>query len=359
MGSDPATGKRLRRFESVVGTKRDAERVLAARLHELATGALINPNKLRVAEFGEQWLRDTRANVAPRTHERYSELVRLHIAPTLGAFRLGDLRASHVIRAQEVWRESRLAAGTVLKLHRLLHKMLGDAVRWQLIAVNPCAAVRAPRAQRVEMTALSPEQAWVFLEQVRGVDHGALLSTALHTGLRLGELRGLRWQDLELETGRLSVTQTVQRIGRELRVAGVKTPRSRRAVALAPQLVLILREHRARQVERRLAAGDAWENTDLVFTDALGRPVSEAAVRWAFWSALRAAGLPRIRIHDLRHTAATLMLGQGEHPKIVSEMLGHSTIAVTLDLYSHVTPTMQRAAADRLGTLLSGPKPGS
>lgn len=350
-----AAGKRQRQYESVRGTKREADRVLAARVNALATGVLISPAKLTVAEFGQRWLADTQANVALRTHERYAEIVRLHILPTIGTNRLNELRAAHVVRAQQVWRESGLAPRTVLKVHRLLHKMLNDAVRWGLVSVNVCTAVSAPRVERKEMPALTSAQARALLEQVRGTDYGALLATALYTGLRLGELRGLRWQDVDLDSSRLSVIQTVQRIAGELRVGGVKTHRSRRAMWVAPPLVAILREHRRRQAKAQLAAGDAWGEGGLVFTDALGRPVSDVAVRWAFWRALQTAGLPRVRLHDLRHTAATLLLELGVHPKIVSEMLGHSTIAVTLDLYSHVTPTMQREAAERLGALLSEP----
>jgi len=359
LGYDP-NGKRIRRFESVAGTRRDADRQLARRLHELETGTLVSPGKLTVAAFASRWLEDTRATVAPRTFERYEEVVRLHVVPELGMHRLSELRVAHIVRAQQAWREAALAPRTVLKIHRIVFKMLDDAVRWQLLSVNPCAAVRAPHVERREMTALSLEQARSLLDQVSGTEHGVMLATAIHTGLRLGELRGLRWVDVDLESGRLSVTQTLQRVDGELRVGVTKTHRSRRAVTLAPQMVALLRHHRRRQVEAHLAAGDAWEDRwGIVFTDALGRPVSDMAVRWALWRALQAAGLPRVRLHDLRHTAATLMLGQGVHPKIVSEMLGHSTVAVTLDLYSHVTPTMQREAADRLGALLDGPNRSS
>ncbi|MGA8017179.1 MAG: site-specific integrase [Candidatus Dormiibacterota bacterium] len=179
------------------------------------------------------------------------------------------------------------------------------------------------------------------------------LLTALYTGLRLSELRGLRWRDVDLTAARLSIQQTLQRRrDGSLAVHEPKTHRSRRGVSLPAAVVEAVREHRRCQLEARLLAGNAWEDPDLVFTDALGRPLSETRLRHAFHRLLREAGLPRIRLHDLRHTMATLMLAQGEHPKVVSERLGHSTVSITLDTYSHVLPGLQAAAAERLAAAL-------
>jgi integrase len=179
------------------------------------------------------------------------------------------------------------------------------------------------------------------------------LLTALHTGLRLGELRGLRWRDLDLPGGRLSVQQTLQRLDSGRLVQGQpKTHRSRRAVSIPADVVEALQAHRAAQAQARLLAGPAWKESGLVFVDALGQPLSETRLRGAFRRLLRQAELPPIRLHDLRHTMASLMLAAGEHPKVVSERLGHSTIAITIDTYSHVTPGLQAAAAERLSDLL-------
>jgi integrase len=305
---------------------------------------------MSVAMYMQQWLGDyARPSTAPRTFERYAEIVSHHITPALGAVPLVQLRPAHLVAAERRWQESGLSASTVVKIHRLIRQALHHAVRWQLLAVNPADAVTPPRVERREMSVLAPDEASALLTQARGTEFGAAITTALYSGLRLGELRGLRWHDLDLDSGRLSVQQTLQKVpGGGVVGRQPKTHRSRRSVSLPAVLVGVLRDHRRSQVEARLVAGDAWEDGDLVFTNGLGRPISETRLRRAFWRLLREAGLPRIRLHDLRHTMATLMLAAGEHPKVVSERLGHSTVGITLDTYSHVLPGLQAAAAERL-----------
>jgi integrase len=188
----------------------------------------------------------------------------------------------------------------------------------------------------------------------------AVITTALYSGLRLGELLGLRWRDIDLDAGRLSIQQTLPR----MRNGGMifrqpKTHRSRRAVSVPVALVDGLRAHKAAQARSRLLAGPAWQDGDLAFTDGLGAPVSYTRLSRAFQEMLSSANLPRIHLHDLRHTMATLMLAAGEHPKVVSERLGHATVAITLDTYSHVLPGLQAAAAERLADTLRNVGAGS
>ncbi|MGA8017173.1 MAG: site-specific integrase [Candidatus Dormiibacterota bacterium] len=359
LAQDPVTGERQRRFVTVRGTRRDAERELAARIHAIETGTHVDVSRETVAQYLSRWLRDyAKPSVAPRTYERYAEIVTRHLVPQLGAGALARLQPAHIVAAERGWLDSGLSASTVLKFHRLLREAFHHAVKWRLIAVNPADAVTPPRVERREMSVLSPSQATALLAQSRGTEFEAVMTTALYSGLRLGELRGLRWRDLDLDAGRLSVQQTLQKVpGGGVVARQPKTHRSRRSVSLPSALVDVLREHRRRQVEARLLAGDAWADGDLVFTDALGRALSETRLRWAFWRLLREAGLPRIRLHDLRHTMATLMLAAGEHPKVVSERLGHSTVSITLDTYSHVLPGLQAAAAERLAATLGAVPP--
>ncbi|MGD0447103.1 MAG: tyrosine-type recombinase/integrase [Candidatus Dormibacteria bacterium] len=354
LGRDPVSGHRQWRYANVKGTRRDAERALTARIHAIETGTDIDAPKITTAEYLQRWLRDyAKPDVAPRTYERYAEIVARHVAPKLGMVTLSQLRPAHIVAAEREWQDAGLSPSTVLKFHRLIREALHHAVRWQLLAVNPADAVTPPRVERREMSVLSPAQAAALLAQARGTEFDAPITTALYSGLRLGELRGLRWGDLDLDSGRLSVQQTLQKVpGGGVVARQPKTHRSRRNVSLPAVLVDVLRQQRRHQVEARLLVGDAWEATDLVFTDALGRPLSETRLRWAFWRLLREAGLPRIRLHDLRHTMATLMLAAGEHPKVVSERLGHSTVSITLDTYSHVLPGLQEAAAERLAVTL-------
>jgi integrase len=356
VGTDPVSGRRLRRSVHVYGTLKDAERERTALLHSLQAGTYVDPARETVAEFFERWLRDyAQASVGRRTYERYEEIVRLHVIPTLGRLRLSDLRPAHILTAEREWREGGLSASTVLKHHRLVREALQHAVRWQLMVVNPADAVTAPRPERREMLVLDRDQAAALLECAAGNEFEVALLTALYTGLRVGELLGLRWRDLDLLNGQLRVQQAVQPVkGGGVAYGPPKTHRSRRAVSLPSPVSEALQRQRAAQTKSRLAIGPDWQENDLVFTDAFGRPMSRTRLRLAFRRLLAEAGLPTLRLHDLRHTMATLMLAQGEHPKIVSERLGHATVGITLDTYSHVLPGLQAAAAERLAVALGG-----
>jgi len=241
----------------------------------------------------------------------------------------------------------------VVHLHNVLHRALSHAQRRGLVETNVTKLVDPPRAQRHEMQSLSPEEARRFLKVVRGDRLEALYVLAITTGMRQGELHALRWRDVDLAGGALRVTSSIQYVkGKGLHMSSPKTQRSRRQVMLSKTAVEALARRREAQHRERARQGDKWQDGDFIFTSRNGQPIYATNVvnRW-FPKLLRSAGLPRIRFHDLRHTAATLLLGQGVHPKIVSEMLGHTSIGITLDLYSHATPTIQKeatAAFDRL-----------
>ena len=254
----------------------------------------------------------------------------------------------------------RIAAGvgpmTVRHLHARLHKALGQAARRGLVARNVISLVSPPRASRHEMATLTEEQTRAFLHAAAGERLEGLYVLAVTTGMRQGELLGLRWADVDIDRASLQVCRSVQFIGGgEFVFTAPKTAKSRRKVELTKVAVAALRRHRAGQLAERLAAAGGWEDLDLVFANEVGRPIdgTNLAER-SYRRILERAGLKRIRFHDLRHTAATLLLGRGVNPKIVSEQLGHAQIAITLDLYSHVTPTMQREAVNVLDAVLGG-----
>jgi integrase len=227
-----------------------------------------------------------------------------------------------------------------------------------MIARNPAAVVTPPRAARHEIRPLTPEQARVLLAVCEGERLGALYVLALTTGMRRGELLGLRWADVDLVARVLGVRSTLYRAEGRLVLAEPKTARSRRLIHLAPEAVAALRAHRDRQLQERLQLGPAWDAHDLVFANELGRPIeAQNMIRRSFYPLLERAGLPRIRFHDLRHSTATLLLTSGVHPKVVSEILGHATIGITLDTYSHVLPAMHREAVGAMSSLLSGSRP--
>lgn len=218
-------------------------------------------------------------------------------------------------------------------------------------------AADPPRKERVEFRTLDPEEARRLLDTARGDRFEALYVLALTTGLREGELLGLHWKDVDLDRGRLQVVATMQRdrINKGFTFSEPKTDRSRRPVILTATAIAALRRHRVAQAEERLRAGPLWEDDGLVFANTVGKPVEAGNVlRRSFWPLLEKAGLPHIRFHDLRHSAATLLMSKGVHPKVVSEMLGHSKISITLDLYSHTVPAMHQEAAEAMDAIMQG-----
>lgn len=241
----------------------------------------------------------------------------------------------------------------MLHHHRLLREALAGAVRWQLITRNPCDSVAPPRPQRTEMRVLDEKGAKRLLDAAAAEPLYPFFHVAIMTGARLGELLALRWQNIDFDTEMMFITQTVRRYSDKGWVFSTpKTHRSRRPIALDGQTRVVLQEHRRHQLERRLLVGPAYEEYDLVFATPTGLPLGDSTVRTAFARILSAAGLARMRIHDLRHTTATLLLRAGVNPKVVSERLGHTTVSVTLDTYSHVLPDTQRDAAEALAAVV-------
>ena len=305
------------------------------------------------AEFFEGWLLSIAHSVKPSTLRRYEAYVRLHAIPAFGDVRLRKLSPGDLERLYAAKLGDGLAPRSVLHLHMALHRALRHAQRRGLVDTNVTELVEPPKPQRREMQSLSPEQARRLLSVVRGDRLEALYVLAITTGMRQGELLGLRWRDIDFEGRSLRVTGSIQYLpGRGLRVSSPKTRGSRRQVMLSQIAIDALHRRREAQKQERARVGEKWQDGDFVFTSRNGRPLyATNVVSRSFQKLLAAAGVPRIRFHDLRHTAASLLLGQGVHPKIVSEMLGHASIGITLDLYSHATPTIQRgatAAFDRL-----------
>ncbi len=364
LGPDPVTGERLRRFVSVKGTRREAERVLAEAIQQRNTGIDVAHGKLTVKQYLNRWLKDYAAtNVSAATLIRYGGIVANHLVPAIGAIQLSELRPAHIQRAyaetlsagaRKDRRRGALSARTVLQHHRVLREALAHAVRWQLIARNPADAVAPPKPIRVEMRVLSREEAQALLAACADDPLYCLLHVALASGARLGELLALRWADLDGQSGTLRITRSAQRLpGEGIVFHAPKTHRSIRPIALSPVTLKILRRHRVSQSKHRLTVGSAYTDRDLVFANALGQPLDGTAVTKRFQQLALGVGLGHVRFHDLRHTAATLMLSAGTHPKVVSERLGHATIGITLDTYSHVLPDLQHEAAATIDALLT------
>jgi integrase len=247
-----------------------------------------------------------------------------------------------------------LSTSSVHHLHATLHKALNDAERLRLVARNVSTLVNVPRMAESEIHPLSQEEARKFLAVARGTRLAALYALALATGMRQSEMLGLQWPEIDLDAGLIRVRWQLKHEEGRWVWKQPKTRRSRRQIALSASTVAILRAHRVAQEEQRLLMGSAWEDHELVFCTRHGRPLAARNIYRAFHSLLEKGGIRRVRFHDLRHTAATLLLASRVNPKVVSEMLGHAAVAITLDIYSHVLPDMQQDAAATLERVLYG-----
>ena len=335
-------------------TRREVDEKLTRAKADRNIGLAFDSDNLKVGEYLQRWLSDSvKDSVKQTTYESYERLARIHLVPALGRIKLKNLTPAHVRGLYREKLDSGLSASSVQRIHALLHKALKQAVNDGLIPRNVTDGVTRPKQSRKEIQALSLEQARTFLQAARSDRLEALYLLAIHTGLRQGELLGLKWYDVDLDQGTLQVRRILSAAKSGPTFTTPKNDKGR-SVRLTPQAMQALRDHRKRQIEERLKHAGYWQNTDLVFTSTVGTPLNRHNVfRRSFKPLLRHAGLPDIPFHALRHSFATLMLSGREHPKVVQEMLGHSRINTTLDFYSHILPDMQREAVDRLDVMLS------
>lgn len=341
-------GKRKRKY--VYGeTRREVSEELSKLRQAIREGRMAAVDgKMNLATYLDKWLETIKTTRRPNTYRRYEQLVRLHVKPLLGPKRLSTLKA---LDLQQLYAKKldELAPRTVVHLHRVVHGALKQAVRWALIPTNPAEKVAPPRAPEPEMSAFTFEEVDRFLEVARGHRLEALFVLAVMTGARRGELLALRWRDVDLDARTVRIAGSVQKdLSGKRVIAEPKTKQSRRSVLLSDTSVQALKRRRSVQAQERLQAGPLWSDLDLVFAEPDGAFLRVSVVRREYKRLLEQANVPQLRFHDLRHTAATLALQQGRNPKAVSDMLGHAGVAITLDTYSHVTPTMQQAVADAL-----------
>ena len=340
-------------------TRREVQEKLKTALYEQQKGMLVTGPQQKVGHFLTHWLEDVhKQSIRSRTYERYEEIIRLHLEPGIGHHQLQKLTPQHLQLFYKNKLEEGLSATTVISFHNVLHKALETAVRWNLIGRNTCDLVSPPRRKRFEIQPLNMHQIHQLLAVAHGHRQEALFILALATGMRRGELIALKWQDLDLERGALQVRRILTRIPSKLPGKGFeetepKTDKGRRGIVLPAFTVVALKQHRLKQLEEKLKAGPAWQEHDYVFCTSIGTHVNPTRdVLDVLKSFLEQAGLPDIRFHDLRHSSATMLLGMKVHPKIVQEILGHSQINITMDIYSHVLPTMQEEAMNMINEAL-------
>jgi integrase len=344
-GFDSVTGKRQQVYRTA-RTKGEAERELTELLRAIDSGTFADPGKITVAAYLlDRWLPHQETRLRPRTWDRYRQLLTLHVLPRVGSVKLAKLRPAHVQHVIDSMLLAGLAPRTVLQGYRILSSALRQAVRWQLLSGNPAAAASPPRPERADLTIPTTEEVGRLLQEAEGSIFHVPLVLSATTGMRRGEVLALRWPAVDLEAGLIRVVASLQRVRGELRTVEPKTDRARRAIALPPVTVAVLRRQRKEQTERRLLLGEAWQDLGFVVDRGDGQPLDPGHYSHVFVRLARRAGLPGVRLHDLRHGFATALLAAGIHPKVASEALGHASVGFTLDAYSHVLPGMQEQAA--------------
>ena len=320
---------------------------------QIESGLTLSSAQISLIKYLNEWLTICESSVRPRTIDAYRKIVQLHIAPSLGNIKMKDLSSRQILALYSNKLESGLSPRTVLLIHAVLHRSLSQAVKLGMLGINPVLAVNRPKFKRKEMKTLTDSQVRTLLSIAEGSRFELLFWFAVTTGLREGELIGLKWSDLDWTGRRIGIQRQVQRLRGGLVLTEPKTAAGRRVIALGVHTIEKLRHHQSNQAEERLVAGDAWRENDMIFPSTIGTLMDPSNLYHNFKRMLKRAGLPDIRFHDLRHTAATLMLQQGTHPKVVQERLGHSDISLTLNTYSHVLPGMQDEAAGKLDELLT------
>lgn len=349
-------GRRHRR-SSTFDTKTAARQWLNERLAE--TGARAHSGDLSVAQYLAEWTEGLATQVSAKTVTWYRWAVEKHLTPELGSIRLSELTPQHIDRLFAAKLQAGTGRETLRAILVTIGKALGDADRKGLIDRNPLDGADKPRLPRSDATIVTwdPPTIAQFLEITSTDRMAALWRTAAMTGLRRSEVCGLQWSDIDLDSDRLSVRRAVVVVGGQPTVKEPKTARSRRSVDLDYATVATLHEWRRHQLKERLRAGAAWHGGDWVFTNELGHLVNPEWVGKRFRKLVDQEQLPPITMRQLRHSHATALLTAGVHPKIVQERLGHASIAITLDIYSSVLPTMQRNAVDQLAALIDRSKP--
>ena len=348
IGRDPCTGKQIQK-SVYAHTQREAAQKLRAVTTEIDKGIYAEASNITLAAWLETWVNDFCPDVKPRTRELYESTVNARIIPALGKVKLSALTPTIIQHFYNscMQGDRPLSPKSVTNIHGILHRALEQAVAAKYLPSNPADACKPPRFQQKEMKPLDDGQVRAFLGAVVGDRFESLYKVTVFTGLRLGEVVGLRWVDVDFSTGTLHIVQQLQQ---RKNIYHVETPKNSkpRTIMPAPYVMDILKAVRREQAQKQLLAGGAWVNSGYVFTDDIGDHVARNTVYMHFKRIVKQLGLPDIRFHDLRHTYAVASLRAGDDPKTVSENLGHATVAFTLDVYGHVTTPMRQASAERM-----------
>ena len=354
-----SNGARQQKWYKAGPKRRDAERMRNELAHQLDQGTFVEPSKTSLAEYLGKWLETSvRPTTTAKTHQVYSDIVHKNLVPAIGHIRLDKLQPLDI----QNYYNKQLATGgrkgtglsgqSVLHHHRVLKKALRQAVRWRMLTHNPADDVDAPRAEHRVVQTLDRDGVQKLLSVVEGTELYIPTLIAVNTGMRRGEILALKWSEVDLERKTIVVKRSLEQVGGTLSFKDPKSKRGRRTIAISNELARALRIHFKEQARRRLQMGPAWEINNLVVPGPLGAPWKIDSFSSRFSGCMKRAGIG-ITFHGLRHTHATLLLLEEVNPKVVSERLGHATVSITLDTYSHVLPAMQEKAAEAIERALS------
>ena len=366
-GKDPETGNRKRVIRNVTGRKPDAEKLCADIIRELEQGTYIEPKKTTVTAYLKYWLENYAiTNLAPSTYASYERIVLSHIIPLLGGVELAKLlptqiQAYYTKKLTEGRRDKKggLSARTVQYHHRVLREALQHALKWQMIHRNPADATEPPKPEKPTIYPLTPDELDKLLEAAEGHRDKWLVMFAAYSGMRQGELLAMKWSAVDIESKDDPYAQVQQTVGYingkgfVFRPIG-KSKKSLREITLPEIAVLALKQQKKLQAADKLSTPpeEKYEDSGLVFATDRGKPIDPSGLTRRFKALAKKAGFSDTRFHDLRHGFATMMLSQGVHPKVVQEMLGHETISITMDTYSHVIKGMQKEAVQKLNEFI-------
>jgi len=348
-------GKRKYHCKTINGNKKLAEQYLNEKLREKYLGGYAEPSKMLLADHINEWFeKEVKTRVKAKTYQNYSDLVKYYIEPALGEAMLSNISAVQIKELYNKMIEDGLSPKTVKNVHGVLSNTLKQAVIWGRLRKNPAEQVTLPRQEKKEILFLSNEESIQFLEAIIYSRWKALFSLLITSGMRPGEALGLKWKDIDFEVERISINRSLSRVGSIWSLEDPKNQNSRRSIPISSVVLQDLKEHKEIQDEEKSKLKEnEYKDYGFVFANKYGEPLAESNIlKRHLKPILQEAGLPPITLYGLRHTCATLLLSAGEHVKIVSERLGHKSIVVTMDVYSHVLPDMQKTAVKKLDDIL-------
>ncbi len=352
-------GKRKQQWSTVNGTKKEAETEMRRIITSIENGDYIEPSKLTVGKYLERWLEQIKPTITTKTYIRYESICIKHLVPALGNHKIKRLAGLHIesyyTKARKEGRidgKGRLAERTLLHHHRVLSEAMKHAVKLKLRSSNPASDVTTPKPTKVRVTALDEEQTVALLKVAENTELYAPILFAVTTGLRRGEIVGLKWADIDLENAIVSVNRAVQQTKGLVEIKLPKTTSGTRSISIPGIAVDALQVHKAAQNKQRLLCGPVYQNDDWVFARDDGALWKPDSFTQAYRRFIEKSGLPKVGFHTLRHSHASQLLKMGVHPKVAQERLGHSSIAITMDLYSHLLKGVQKEAANKIDQAL-------